>query len=51
VYPEIMRRPAPGQTQVGGKPSSYASKWRSMVQSRRDKIEKLAQTADKFAGV
>jgi hypothetical protein len=51
AYPEVMRRPAPGQTAVAGKPSTYATKWRSAVQSRRDRVAKLLATAEKFAGV
>jgi len=51
TYPEIMRRPAPGQTTVAGKPSSFASKWRTLVQQRKDRIKKLEETAKKFGGV
>jgi hypothetical protein len=49
TYPELMRRPAPGQTDIA-KPSAYASRWRSLVQTRRDRMTKLADTAAKFAG-
>ncbi|HYE61648.1 MAG TPA: hypothetical protein VD997_06605 [Phycisphaerales bacterium] len=48
TYPEVMRRPAPGQTAVAGKPSTYTTKWRAMVQQRRDRIKKLEDTARKF---
>ena len=48
-YPELMRRPAPDQTEVGGKPSTYATRWRSMVQLRRDRIARQTATAEKFA--
>jgi hypothetical protein len=48
-YPELMRRPAPGQTEVGGKPSTFATRWRSMAQTRRDHIARHAATAEKFA--
>lgn len=51
TYPEVMRRPAPGQTAVAGKPSAYATKWRSMIQQRRDKLKKVEETARKFDGV
>ena len=51
AYPEVMRRPAPGQTAVAGKASTYATKWRSAVQGRKDKVAKLLETAEKFAGV
>ncbi len=47
--PELLRRPAPGQTTVAGKPSVYTSRWRTAVQSRRDKAAKLRAVADKFA--
>jgi hypothetical protein len=50
-YPEVLRRPAPGQTAVAGRPSTYATRWRTMVQSRRDKLRKLEQTAERFATV
>jgi hypothetical protein len=49
AYPEVMRRPAPGQTSVAGKPSTFASKWRTLVQQRKDRIKKLEETAKKFA--
>ena len=50
-YPELMRRPAPDQTEVGNKASGYASRWRSLVQTRKDRVAKLAGTAEKFAQV
>lgn len=49
-YPELLRAPAPGQTAVGGKPSAYAARWRSAVQSRRDRLDKLEARARIFAG-
>lgn len=48
-YPEVLRTPPPGQTAVAAKPSSYAAKWRSMIQSRRDKLAKLRAKAEEFA--
>jgi hypothetical protein len=48
TYPEVMRQPAPGQTAVAGKPSTFASKWRTQVQQRKDRIKKLEETAKKF---
>src|SRR5262249_5663611 len=48
-YPELMRRPAPGQTEVGGKGSTYATRWRTLVQTRKDHIAKQVATAEKFA--
>lgn len=49
-YPELLRAPAPGQTSVGGTPSVFASRWRSAVQSRRDRLDKLEARARLFAG-
>lgn len=49
-YPELLRAPAPGQTAVGGKASVYASRWRSAVQSPRDRLDKLEARARIFAG-
>lgn len=48
-YPELLRTAPPGQTEVGAKPSSFASKWRSMVQARKDKLAKLKAKAEMFA--
>ena len=50
-YPELMRRPGPDQTEVGNKPSAFASRWRSLVQIRKDRVAKLAGSAEKFAQV
>ncbi len=50
-YPELMRRPAPDQTEVGNKPSAYAARWRALVQTRKDRVAKLASSAEKFAQV
>ncbi|MCC6678717.1 MAG: hypothetical protein IT436_16415 [Phycisphaerales bacterium] len=49
-YPELLRTAPPGQTEVGAKPSSFAARWRSMIQSRRDKLAKLRAKAEAFAG-
>lgn len=49
-YPELLRTTPPGQTEVGAKPSSFAAKWRSMIQSRKDKLSKLKAKAEEFAG-
>lgn len=48
-FPEVLRTPPPGQTDIAAKPSSYAAKWRSMIQSRRDKLAKLRAKAEDFA--
>ena len=40
-YPELARTAAPGQTEVAGKPSVYAARWRSTIQTRRDQAKKL----------
>jgi hypothetical protein len=50
-YPELMRRPAPDQTEVGAKPSAYAARWRSLIQTRKDHLARHAATAEKFAQV
>lgn len=47
-YPELLRRPAPGQTDVGSKPSVCAARWRSMIQTRKDRFTRHGATADKF---
>lgn len=49
--PELLRRPAPGQTAIAAKPSNCATHWRSAVQSRRDKVTKLNEKADRFAAL
>lgn len=48
-FPELLRTAPPGQTEVGAKPSSFAAKWRSMIQSRKDKLAKLREKAEEFA--
>lgn len=47
-WPELLAMPAPGQTSVGARATSHAAKWRSAVQSRRDRHVKLRATAGKF---
>lgn len=47
-WPELLAMAAPGQTRVGARATSHAAKWRSAVQSRRDRHVKLKATAAKF---
>lgn len=47
-FPELLRTAPPGQTDVGAKPSSFAAKWRSMIQSRKDKLARLKEKAEEF---
>lgn len=46
--PELTRTPAPGQSAVAGKPSSYGTRWKSLFQQRRDRIAKLEAKAATF---
>jgi hypothetical protein len=50
-YPELLRRPAPDQTEVAAKPSTYTSRWRSLVQTRKDHLSRDGATSDKFASL
>jgi hypothetical protein len=50
-YPELLRRPAPGQTDVAAKPATCTSRWRSMIQTRKDRLARHAATAEKFGAV
>ena len=50
-YPELLRRPAPDQTEIGAKPSTYTARWRSLVQTRKDHLARDSAIADKFAAV
>jgi hypothetical protein len=47
-YPELLREPAPGQTGVGATPSSTVARWRSLIQSRRNRLNSLAEDAASF---
>lgn len=47
--PEFLRLPPPGHTGVGGKPSVFAERWRSLIQRRKDKLAELRTTANTFA--
>ncbi len=47
-YPELTRTPAPGQTEVAGKASVYATRWRSAFQSRADRAGTLEEKAAAF---
>lgn len=47
--PEILRLPAPGQTDTGQKPGQFESRWRAKLQQVKDRLEKLRAKADKLA--
>jgi hypothetical protein len=49
-YPELLRRPAPGQAAVGEESSSQ-SRWRSLVQTRRDRLERFRIAAERFSAL
>lgn len=46
--PELLELPAPGQTTAGASRTKHATKWRSVVQARRDRLAKLATRAELF---
>lgn len=47
-YPELLRTVPPGKVAVGAKPASNGARWRSLLQSRRDAVEKLKGRAQKL---
>lgn len=47
-YPELLRTVPPGKVAVGAKPASNGARWRSLLQSRRDAVEKLKARASKL---
>ncbi|MGH7242319.1 MAG: hypothetical protein ACREJD_02745 [Phycisphaerales bacterium] len=48
--PEILRMPAPGQSDTGQKPAQFETRWRSKLQQAKDRLEKMQAKADKLAG-
>lgn len=47
--PEILRLPAPGQSDTGQKPGQFETRWRTKIQQAKDRLEKLKAKADKLA--
>jgi hypothetical protein len=48
TYPELVRGPAPGQTQVANDSQSFLYRWRSTLQTRRDKLDRAESKARLF---
>lgn len=47
-YPELLRTPAPGQTELSGTPAAYAARWRTVFQKRADSARALEDKASSF---
>jgi len=47
-YPELLRRAAPGQTSTAGSAGAYAARWRTLIQSRRDRLSRFESTIRQY---
>lgn len=47
--PEVLRLPAPGQSDTGQRAQQFESRWRQQLQKLKDRLEKLREKAEKLA--